>query len=103
MWEVASGWKKPIFKESNEETDRYRPLNLASGPKRVMDQVLWDVISEHIKDKKVTESTRCGFIKDKLGLTNLNAFGENMTGSVDKVREKCDVKFDFSKAFNNVL
>lgn len=38
-----------------------------------------DVISEHIKDKKATENTQCGLIEDKLGLTNLNAFGDDVT------------------------
>lgn len=61
-----------------------------------------DAISEHKKDKKVTENAHCGFIMDKLGLTNLTAFGDNMTGSVDKGRTKHDVYFDFSIAFNTV-
>lgn len=71
------------------------------GPRRVTEQVLWLVISEHIKT--VTENIQCGFIKDKLGLTNLNALGDNMTGSVDIGRVKYDVYFDFSKAFNSIL
>lgn len=103
LWEVLNDWKKAIFKESNEDPDHYRLLSLASGPRRVMEQVLQDVIFEHLKDKKVTENTQCGFIKDKLDLTNLNAFGDNMTGSVDKGRAKYNFYFDFSKAFNTVL
>lgn len=32
-----------------------------------------------MKDQKVTENTQCGFTQDKLGLTNLNVFSDNVT------------------------
>lgn len=101
MWEVPNDREKAIFKESNEDPDHNRPLSIALGPRRVMEQGPWLVISEHIKT--VTENIQCEFVKDKLGLTNLNALGDNMTGSVDIGRVKYDVYFDFSKAFNSIL
>jgi len=47
-------------------------------------QFLLEDISRYIKDKKVTGNSRTGLIKGKFCLTNLTAFSNEMTGSVDE-------------------
>lgn len=45
-----------------------------------MDHVLQESISKHMMDKKVTRNSQHGFTKDKLHLTNMIAYFNDMTG-----------------------
>lgn len=46
--------------------------------------IFLEVISSHMKDKKVTGSSQYGFTNGRLCLMNLIAFSEEMTDSVDR-------------------
>ena len=58
--------------------------------------------SRYMKDKKVVGSSQHGFTKGKSCLTNLIAFCNERTGSVDEERAVDIVYLNFSKAFNTV-
>ncbi|KFV85130.1 hypothetical protein N308_07876, partial [Struthio camelus australis] len=55
--EVPEGWKKanvtPVFLKGKEEPGSYRPVSLTSIPGKVMEQLLLEVITKHVEDKKV--------------------------------------------------
>lgn len=66
-------WKKakdiPIFKKDKKEnSENYRPISFILIPRKDIIIVL-EIISKHVKDRKVVGSSHCGFIK---GRTILN-------------------------------
>ncbi|CAM4583584.1 unnamed protein product [Lepidochelys kempii] len=67
-----------------------------------MKQVLKESILKHLEERKVIRNSQHGFTKVKSCLTNLIAFYDEITGSVDEGKA-VDVMFlDFSKAFDMV-
>lgn len=58
----------------------------ASDHREILEQVLLQAISRHMKSKKKTANIQCGFPKDKSCLTNFIAFYNGMTNSVDEGR-----------------
>jgi len=67
-----------------------------------MEQLILDVITKQVEDKKVIGSSQHGFSKGKSRLTNLIAFYNGMTGWVDEGRAVDLVYLNFSKAFDTV-
>ncbi|KFV77813.1 RNA-directed DNA polymerase from mobile element jockey, partial [Struthio camelus australis] len=58
LGEVPEDWKKanvtPVFKKGKKEDPRnYRPVSLTSIPGKVMEQLLLEVLTKHMEDKKV--------------------------------------------------
>ncbi|KFV73825.1 RNA-directed DNA polymerase from mobile element jockey, partial [Struthio camelus australis] len=56
--EVPEDWKKanvtPVFKKGKkEEPGNYSPVSLTSLPGKVMEQLLLEVLTKHVEDKKV--------------------------------------------------
>ncbi|CAM5103254.1 unnamed protein product [Eretmochelys imbricata] len=67
-----------------------------------MEQVLKESILKHLEERKVIRNSQHGFTKGKSCLTNLIAFYDEITGSVDE-EKAVDVLFlDFSKVFDMV-
>ncbi|GAB0186901.1 mitochondrial enolase superfamily member 1 [Grus japonensis] len=90
--------------EGKEDPGNYRTvtLTLTGILGKVMEQLILDVISKHVEEKKVIGSGQHGFTKGKSCLTNLIAFCDGMTGWVYEGRAVDVVYPDFSKAFDTV-
>jgi len=67
-----------------------------------MEQLILDVISKQVEEKKVFRSSQHGFTKEKSCLSNLIACYGSMTGWVDEERAVPVVYLNFSKAFDTV-
>ncbi|PKU45277.1 rna-directed dna polymerase from mobile element jockey- hypothetical protein [Limosa lapponica baueri] len=85
--EVPDNWRKANVKKGKEEDlGNYKPVSLTSIPGKVMKQLILDVISKHVEEKKVIRSGQHGFTKGKSCLTDLIAFYDGITSSVDERR-----------------
>ncbi|CAM5167297.1 unnamed protein product [Natator depressus] len=105
--EVPEDWKKanvvPIFKKGKEEDPgNYRPVSLTSVPGKIMEHVLKESILKHFEERKVIRNSQHGFTKGKSCLTNLIAFCDEITGSVDEGKAVDMLFLEFSKAFDTV-
>ncbi|CAM4575965.1 unnamed protein product [Caretta caretta] len=67
-----------------------------------MEQVLKESILKHLEERKVIRNSQHGFTKGKSCLTNLIAFYDEITGSVDEGKAVDLLFLDFSKAFDMV-
>ncbi|CAM5147443.1 unnamed protein product [Eretmochelys imbricata] len=67
-----------------------------------MEQVLKESILKHLEERKVIRNSQHGFTKDKSCLTNLIAFYDEITGSMDEGKAVAMLFLDFSKAFDMV-
>ncbi|CAM5146985.1 unnamed protein product [Eretmochelys imbricata] len=105
--EVPDDWKKanvvPIFKKGKkEDPGNYKAVSLTSVPEKIMEQVLKESILKRLEERKVIRNSQHGFTKGKSCLTNLIAFYDEITGSVDEGKAVDVLFLDFSKAFGTV-
>jgi len=67
-----------------------------------MEQLILEIISRHIRDKKLIKSNQHSFTKGNSCWTNLLIFYDEITGLIDEARAVDSVYLDFSKVFDTV-
>jgi len=76
---TAGGLRKasvtPVFMKGKKDDPRnYRPFSLTSIPGKLVEQIILETFSRHMKDKKVIRNSQHAFAKGKSRLTNLINF-----------------------------
>jgi len=84
--EVHRDWKKGNFALTFKKSGNYRPVSLTSAPGKMMEQVQLEAMLKHMEDREGIPDSPHGFTKGNSCLTNLVAFCDGETTSVDKER-----------------
>ncbi|KAJ7410364.1 hypothetical protein BTVI_53415 [Pitangus sulphuratus] len=86
---LSNDWRKsnvtPIFKKGKKKNpENYQPVSFTSIPGEVMEQIILEVMTKHVAEKKVIRSSQHGFTKGKSCLTIVITFRDGVAGWVNK-------------------
>jgi len=99
MGGVCEDWRIADVSHSSLQKGQ---VSLTSVPGKVMEQLVLDILSKQLEEKKVIRSSQHGFTNRKACLTILVAFYDVITIWVDRRRAVGAVCPDFSEAFDIV-
>ena len=105
--EVPDNWRITsvtlIYKKDWKDDPRnYRPVSLTSMPGKIMERLILNVLTGHVKDNKGIRPSQQGFMKGVSCLTNLISFYPQVTHLVDDGKTVHVVYLDFIKPFDTV-
>jgi hypothetical protein len=105
--EVPMEWREanvtPIFKKGAKSCPgNYRPVSLTSVCCKVMESVVRDAVTDHLKANNLIKKSQHGFVKGRSCATNLLEFLEKATIAIDRGESFDVVYLDFAKAFDKV-
>lgn len=63
-----------IIKGKMDDLWNYRLVSLTLIPGKMLEQLILEMLSRHIKEKKIIKRSQHGFIKEQSCLTNLKIF-----------------------------
>jgi Reverse transcriptase (RNA-dependent DNA polymerase)/Endonuclease-reverse transcriptase len=100
-WKLAN--VVPIFKKGSKKmASNYRPISLTCIACKVMESILKEDITEHLRRNKIISNTQHGFRKGRSCTTNLLEFMEVVTRAADEGKSVDIIYLDFAKAFDKV-
>lgn len=104
---VPNAWKRSIIKPLHKKGDRscvdnYRPVSLTSVSCRVLERLLYRIISNYLESYRLLSTNQHGFRKKCSTVTNLLLAQESWGSIVDEGYAVDVIFFDFSKAFDHV-
>jgi len=104
---LPSDWKvgniSPIHKKGSRQIPgNYRPVSLTSVVGKVMEQLIRDVITDHLVTNELLTACQHGFIKGRSCITQLLATLDHWTEVMDRDGDVDAIYLDFSKCFDSV-
>lgn len=76
--------------------------NLPSIPRKMMEKLILEMFSRHMKDKKINRCCQHGFTQVKSCLTNLTNLCDEMVSLMDEGRTDHIAYVDYINAFDSV-
>ena len=100
-WKIAN--VTPILKGGSKYlVENYRPVSLTSVACKILESLIRDSITEHLRKYKLIKDTQHGFVQGRSCLSNLINFLDEVTKYIDKGLPVDIIYLDFSKAFDKV-
>ena len=87
---------------SRNQVSNYRPVSLTSQVSKIMESLIRDAIVSHLEQFKLLGASQHRFRSWKSCLSNLLAFLDDVTKSVEEGRNVDVIFLDFAKAFDKV-
>ena len=105
--EVPNEWKEanvtPLFKKGSKlSASNYRPVSLTSVCCKLMEGIMRDRITSHLKIHKLISPSQHGFVHKKSCVTNLLECQQVVSGLLNENKSVDVLYTDFEKAFDKV-
>ena len=104
---VPSMWKKanvlPLFKKgSKNNVNNYRPVSLLCLPSKILEQIVFKKVYNHIRDNNLLTEHQSGFQSGDSTVHQLSYLYHEFCKALDEKKEVRIVFCDISKAFDKV-